>query len=91
LIRERSDHYGDVVRREAPEHALFPPYLAQAQPVRIDVVDIPERAVLDELVQTRDRRMVFEDVADHEDAPPLLGERHQLRPLLVAERERFLH
>ena len=61
------------MRREAPQNIFFAPHLAEVQPVRIDVLNLAERSAADDFSQFQERRVVLQEVADHQDKALVLG------------------
>ena len=89
LFAQQMKDDGDVVGGEAPEDVLFRPDQAHVQPVGIAVEDAPESAFLDQLAEADDRRMIKEDVSDHEDGAAMLGQGDQFFALPGIQSQRL--
>ena len=81
---------GDVVGGETPEDVLFGADQAHVEAIGVAVEDPPQRALLDQLAEFHDRRMVEEDVSDHQHGDAALGQRHQFLALPGVQRQGFL-
>ncbi len=88
---EQAKDNGNIMRRERPEDILLPPQLAQVEPVGVDVLDAAQPARVNQLLQLQHCRMIPEQMADHENAALLFGQRDQLRALLLAQAERLFN
>ena len=73
LFADQVQHDRHVVRAEAPQRVLLGPQLAEVHAVAVDVIERPQRARVDQLLQARHRRVVLEQVADHQDPSGPLG------------------
>ena len=89
FVHERQ-HHRDVVRREAPEDVFFGPDLADVQAVRIEIVDLAERAVSNQPLQPENGRVVLQDVADHQHTAFRSRQLHQRLAVHHVDGERLL-
>ena len=74
------------MRRQIPQRVVLGVELSEAEPVRVDVLDLAEFAGVDQLLQLFEGRMEAQHMADHEDARIFLRSRH--RPLAVVDGQR---
>ena len=86
---ERKDHRY-VVWREGPEDVLLAPDLSEVEAVRIDILQPSEPALAYEVAQLQERRVVLQEVPDHEAPVEPLGEGAKLLRLLDLQRQRLL-
>ena len=91
LFLGQAEDHGDVVWSKAPEDVLFPPDLAEAQAVRVDVVYPPQLAFADELLEPDEGGVVLQEMPHHEDALLLLRDSFKLMGIREAERKGLLH
>ncbi len=68
LLAGEPQQDGDVVRAERPQRVLVGAQLAEVQAVAVDVEHPAELAVVDQLLELDDARVVLEQVADHQHA-----------------------
>src|SRR5208283_1594505 len=85
FIQQSQDH-GDIVRGKTPEDVFFGADFADVEPVGVEIIDLSQMTVLNQLLQLEDRRVVTQDVANHENAAPGLRELHQLFAVLHVDR-----
>ena len=78
------------MRREGPQDVLLAPHLSEVEPVRIDVLQPAERALAHQFPQLDERRVVLQQVADHQPPVLALGEAAQLLGLGDGQRQRLL-
>ena len=90
LLSQQAEHDADVVRREAPQDVFLGPDLAHIQAVRIDIFDPAQHATIAQFLQFPDRRVVAENVANHQDTPVFRRQFNETRTLRGAQRKRFL-
>ena len=84
------EDHRQIVRRQIPQRIVLGVELAEAEPVRMDVLHLAEFAGVDQFLQLLEGRMEAQHMADHEEARICLGRRH--RPLAVGhgQRDRLL-
>src|SRR6185437_10552529 len=88
---EQRQHYGNIVRREAPQDIFFGADFSNVQAVGVDVVNFSQRAVFDQLLKLEDCGVVAQNVADHQDAAFGLGQTDKLFSMLHVDGERLFH
>ena len=86
---ERKDHR-HVVWGEGPQDVLLAPDLSEVEAARIDILQPSEPALAHEVAQLQERRVVLQDVPDHEAPVEPLGEGAKLLRLLDLQRQRLL-
>src|SRR4051794_34998553 len=86
---ERKDHRY-VVWGEGPQDVLLAPDLSEVEAARVDILQPSEPALADEVAQLQERRVVLQDVPDHEAPVEPLGEGANLLRLLDLQRQRLL-
>ena len=89
LFAQQVKDDGNVVGSEAPEDVLFRPDQAHVQPVGIAVEDPSQGAFLNQLAEADDRRVIKEDVSDHEDGARSLGQGDQFLALPGVQGQRL--
>ncbi len=77
----------DIVRGKTPEDVFFAAKLPDIQPVRIDILQLPELASRDESVQGRHRGMIPQHVPDHENASLAGRQLHDLSTISQRQRQ----
>src|SRR5580704_10161052 len=87
---KETQHYRDVMGSEAPENVFLGPDFPYVQAVRVQVVDLTQYAVLDQLLQLHDCRMVAKDVSHHQDPSLLLRHFHELLAMPDIDCQRLL-
>ena len=89
-VADQFQDHRHVVRREAPEHVLLAAYRAEVEPVRLDPPQPAQPAPAHEVCQRPERRVVVQDVPDHQgEAAAQRGGREVAR-LPHLERDRLL-
>src|SRR5438132_2728338 len=78
------------MRGEAPENIFLSPYLPDVQAVGIQIVDLSECALLNQRLQLQDRRVIPENVADHENPAPRGGRSKGFLPCSPTTARRLL-
>ena len=81
----------NVVGRETPKDVLFGADQAHVEAIGVAVEDPPQGPLLDQLAEFHHRRMVEEDVPDHQHGGAALGQGHQFLALPGVQRQGFLH
>ena len=66
LLADQCQHDRDVVGAEAPQRVLVRAQLAEVQAVAVHVVELAELVPVEQLAQAVDRRVVLEQVPDHQ-------------------------
>ncbi len=78
------------MRAKAPERVLLRAQLAEVEAIAVDVIQIAQLPLVEQLLQPVDRRVVLEQMADHQDLPRPLGGRDRRFGLGGGRRERLL-
>ena len=76
--------------RERPEDVLLGANLAQIQPVRVDVLNSAELSLVDQPLEPQHRRVVPEQVADHQHSSAVAARASRGPSLLDGETQRLL-
>ena len=83
---DRQDHR-QIVRRQIPERVVFGMEFSEAEPMRMDVLDLAQFAGVDQFLQLLEGRMEAQHMADHEDALDA-SRRRRNRPFGIGDRQR---
>ena len=83
-------HHGDVVRRKRPEAIFLAANSAQIQAVGVEIQKAAQRTLADHLVQPVHRRVILQQVADHQHALFLPRQRDERRTLRDMQRQWLL-
>ena len=62
---DEAERHGDVMRCKAPQRILLAPHCAEVEAVRIDALDPPENAVMNQLPELAIGRMELQDMPGH--------------------------
>ena len=84
------EDHRQIVRSQVPQGVVLCMELAEAQPVRVDVADLAEFAVVDERLELLEGGVEAQYVADHENPAVGLGEGHLALGILDRQRDGFL-
>src|SRR5260370_24829616 len=81
FIEERQ-HHRDIVRSKTPKYILLRPYFPHVQTIGIQIVDFSKSAVLYQLLEFQDCRMLSENVSNHQNLVLGLSQFHELLAVL---------
>src|SRR5262249_2692480 len=79
------------MRREGPEDIFLAPDPSEIEPIRIEVLQPAEGAVVYQLAQFEEGRVVLQQMSDHQFAVPALGQSQDLLRLGPRKGQRLLH
>ena len=74
-----------------PENVLLAAQFADIEPIGVDILDAAQFAAVDQFLELQNRRVIPEQVADHQDPAQAGGQFVQFGPVPLGEGERFLH
>ena len=89
LFPDQGQNHGNIVRGETPEDVLLAPDFPQVQPVRVEVLQAAQRALADQFPKLQKRRVVLQQMPDHQGPVGGFGQRAQGFRLRDLERQRF--
>ena len=79
------------MRRERPENILLFPHSSQIEALGIDVADRAQFARCDEAFERHHRRMIAQQMADHENPPEFARQIDEFTALPRGKTERLLN
>src|SRR5215469_2284150 len=88
--RHEVAHDRSIVGRQVPQRTDIGPHRSEVGALEAHVVDFAQLTRLDQVVDDANGRIVFEYMADHQHAAPLLGQSNQIRRLPRICRQRLL-
>ena len=91
LGSEQIQNYRNVVWGQRPEGVLALADDAQVQALRIHVMNVAQAATVDMLFHGRNRRVIFQQMADHQLAVHALGQLDHLLRMIDGQGRRLFH
>ena len=79
------------MRGKAPEDVFLSPYFPNVQPVGVEALNSAQCSVPNELLQFHNRRVIAEDVANHQDSLMFFSQLDQFLAVPDFNRQWLLH